>query len=246
MTAKPKTPRKAPKSDRSFITLLAVLFLIGGGAIGYVALKPKATTATVVVSSIPMPNAKGKVIGSDSAKVEMVMFGDFECPGCAQHATLTEPQIRENLVATGLIRYRFVDFPLPSHPSTMFAHRAAACANEQQKFWPMHDLIYSGQLEWSEGANRRDMNASKVLRRYASQLGLDMKAYDDCVAAGRVDTEIMGNQREGERFGVRGTPQFLIGKRLLDYGTKPYDLIKAYVDSALAEARDTTTKKQPD
>ena len=93
---------------------------------------------------------RGVVLGSDSAPVEIAEYSDFQCPFCARFAVLQLPDIRERLINTGRVRWRFMNFPLDGHPNTRPAHLAAACAAEQGRFWEMHDAVYQGQGDWSE------------------------------------------------------------------------------------------------
>ncbi len=240
------------KGDRSFITLLAVVGVIGLAIIGYVVMKPK-PAAVLVDANLPLPEAKGYVVGSDTAPVEIVEFGDFECPSCGQFATITEPDILDRLVASGAARFRYLDFPLQQHTGTMFAHNAAACANAQGKFWEMQSRIYANQFEWSELARGRDMNPPKIFKRYAKELGLDTKAFNECFDSRQFEPQIKANQQEGVRRNIASTPTFFIGKRMIE-GAQPYDVIKALVDTATVEARkakpagkalgDTATKKK--
>lgn len=225
------------KSDRSFIAILAVLALIGAGVIGFMATRGKATSSVVIDTTQPMTNAKGKMIGSDSAPVDIVMYGDFECPGCGQFADMVEYYVRNNLVIPGIARYRFADFPWAEmHPATVTAHVAAACANDQGQFWPMHDRLYHLRYEWSTFANGRDMDAPKQIKRYARELKLDEAAFNKCFDAREHKDEVMESRKTGESIGVRGTPTVIVGKRMIQ-GNPSYDVIKAYVDSALADAK---------
>lgn len=246
--------KKTQKGDKTFITVLGVLLVAGVAVIGYMMYRPKAAPV-VIAANAPLPEPKGVVAGSDSAPVEIVEFGDFECPVCGRFATITEPDVRRLLVNTGAARFRFIDFPLPGHPSTRFAHYAAACANEQSplKFWELHDRIFYGQTEWSALANGRDMNAPKIMKRYAKEVGLDAKTFGDCLDSQKYETQLRANYKEGERLGVNATPTFFVGKRRIE-GPQPYDVIKAMVDSATIEAKkgppvekalgDTASKKR--
>jgi protein-disulfide isomerase len=225
-------PRK--KTDRTFIVILGVLAVAGIAAITYVT-RGKAARAVVIDTTQPMPNAKGKVIGSDQAPVEIVMWGDFECPGCGQFADLIEYDVRNDLVVPGIVRYRFADYPfVESHKATMQAHIAAACAADQEKFWPMHDRMYHLRYEWSWFANGRDMNAPKVLKRYARELKLDAATFDKCFDSQQHKDELLASRAAGEKLGVRGTPTIVVGKRMI-VSSPTYDVINAYVDSALAD-----------
>jgi protein-disulfide isomerase len=228
------------KGNRSFLAILAIVGVIGVGALGYVLMGGQGSSSVIVDTTQPMPNARGKVIGSDSAPVEIVMFGDFECPGCGHFADLTEYDVRNNLVVPGLVRYRFADFPLVNiHPSAMAAHNAASCANAQGQFWPMHDRIYHLRHEWSASANGRDMNAPKIFKRYAKELKLDGDAFAACFDANAHEAEILESVAAGTRLGVGGTPAVIVGKRMIikERGIPTYDDILAYVDSALADLK---------
>lgn len=226
------------KKDRSFITILAVVGLVGAAAIGYV-LTSKKATSVVIDTTQPMPNAKGKVIGSDSAPVEVVIWADFECPGCGRFSDVTEYDVRNNLVVPGIIRYRFADLPLTSiHPTAMSAHLAAACADAQGQFWPMHDRIFHLRYEWSQVASGRNMDAPRVFKRYARELKLDETAFDKCFDGREKEAEILASVEAAQKLGIGGTPTIIVGNRMIVKDAIPtYDDIKAYVDSALAELK---------
>jgi protein-disulfide isomerase len=163
----------------------------------------------------------------------VVEFADFECPGCGSFATLTEPDMRSRLVNTGLVRFRFMDFPLNMHPNAMTAHLAARCAGEQGKFWEMHDAIFMNQDRWNTQATRRP---DRVLAPLARQVGVNADQYESCMST----RKYQANVDEGVRRGVNGTPTFFIGnKRTSD--VLSYDALKRLVDDALAQARSTKT-----
>lgn len=233
----PKKPPQRQLAKRNFIGLIIVLLVAGSATLGYVMTRP-AQQARVIDPGAPLPKPLGHVMGSDSAPVEITMFGDFECPGCGQFATVTEPDVRARIVNTGLARFRFLDFPLTVHKNTLTAHNAASCAGAQGKFWEMHDRIYLEQPNWSDLVQGKDSkDPVKAMRGYASALGIDMARYDACMTNGDFQLQIRANEQEGERLGVNGTPTFFIGRRMLGPGSPPYDLLKATVDSAIADAK---------
>jgi protein-disulfide isomerase len=224
--------KKAASGGNSrFIAMLAVVAVVGGGAIAWV-VSGSGTKSVALDPNAPPPRPAGYVVGSPDAPVEIIEFADFECPGCGHFATVTEPDVMQRLVASGRARFRFVDFPLSIHPNAIAAHNAGACANEQGKFWEMHDRIFYGQVEWNTQATS---NPGRVLKRYASDLGLDTKAFNACFDSRRYQTQIEANRLEGERLRVPGTPTFIIGNRLVYQGGNSYDVLQAYVDSAAAD-----------
>src|SRR5215213_10004710 len=154
---------------RLFYILLGALLVGGITALSIVASRPKNDVTLVDTTIAPVPN-QGHVIGSDSARLEVVEFADFECPACGSFATLAEPDVRSRLVNTGIIRYRFIDLPLTMHRNTWPAHRAAWCAGEQGKFWEMHDALFFNQDRWNTAATRRP---DGVIEQLAQPVGLN-------------------------------------------------------------------------
>ena len=191
---------------------------------------PRVTTRTID-PNLPALKAEGYLIGSPSAPLEITEFADFECPGCGQFATLTEPDVRAKLVNTGKIRMRFMDFPLPMHKNTWDASLAAACANDQGKFWEMHDAIFQNQDRWNGEATSRPRS---VLSDLAKGIGLDMSKYNDCMDKETHKAKIQATLMEAERRGVNQTPTFVIGDKLVP-GALPYDSFKKLVDDELAK-----------
>jgi protein-disulfide isomerase len=225
---------------RGFWLALGLVAVLGLGALGYVASRPKVQTVQVDPNLPPM-KAEGYLLGSPTAPIEVIEFADFECPGCGQFATITEPDVRTNLVNTGKIRIRFIDYPLPMHRNTWDASLAAACANDQGKFWEMHDQIFTNQDRWNGETTSRPR---PILANMAKSLGLDMAKYNACMEAETHRAKVQSHLQEAERRGVNQTPSFLIGGSIVA-GAIPYDTFKKLVDDAIAKApavADTSAK----
>ncbi len=222
---------------KMFYGAVAAVALLGVGAILYVSNSGKEPVVTLDPNVKPSVFA-GYVMGNEHAPVEVVEFGDFECPGCGVWFDMTEPDVRQKLVQTGLIRFRFYDFPLPMHPNALSAHVAAGCADRQGKFWEMHDKVFAGQAQWNTAATS---NPKKVFNGYAKDIGINTREWAKCYDDREPLPHIMANVAEGQRLGVRGTPTFIIGNKVLNDGA-PFERIKAYVDSAIA---DTVPAKTP-
>jgi len=237
-----KTGSKKPvaaskRSNRPFYILLGALLIAGIATLSYMAARPKGNVSLADTTLPPVPN-QGHVIGSDSAPVEVVEFADFECPACGSFATLTEPDVRKRLVNAGIIRYRFMDYPLSMHRNTWSAHRAAWCAGEQGKFWEMHDALFFNQDRWSGETTSRPAG---LIADLARGTGVNMDQFNGCVESRKYDPQIRANQQEAERRQVGSTPTFLIGNKKVASAVS-YDEFKRHVDEAL-QAR-TATKTQ--
>ena len=225
------SPRGRGGSRRPFILLLALIAVLGTAAIVWTATRPRENAITTVDPTVTAGAAQGYLLGDPEAPVQILEWADFQCPACERFATITEPDVRSRIVDAGLASFRFYDFPLPQHRNAMNASLAAACANDQGKFWPYHDRLFQGQPEWSEERNPQDIYAG-----YARELGLDVGRWEECYESRRHERTILGNRAEGERRGVNQTPTFIIGNQRVP-GAIGYDQFRALVDSAAARAR---------
>ena len=238
-----KAPAKSRDSKKMFLFSLGAVAAIGGA---FIAMQARGSgPAPRIVAELP-PGDAGKaqpyVYGKPDAPVAISEFADFECPACAQFATLTEPDVRKRLADAGLVSFRFYDFPLDQHRNSVLASLSAACAADQNKFWEMHDRIFAGQDAWasrpgeSDGAaNRR---ASRLFAGYGKEIGLDESAWSTCVEEQRHLERIRANRQVGIQRQVRSTPTFIVGNQMVP-GALSYDALKRLVDEAMAR-RDTT------
>lgn len=226
--------RNASTRPTGFYWILGAIALVGASILAWTLYrKPSAPVATEAVGG-PAPGgaARGYTIGNPNAPVEIIEFADFECPGCAQFATVTEPDVRSRIVDAGLARFTFYDFPLTQHRNSQAAHNAAACADDQGRFWQMHDRIFLGQDQWNTQAAS---NPKPFFEQYAADVGLNVGMWEECYDSRKHQGRIMANLAEGERRRVGSTPTFIIGDRMYP-GAVPYDFLKAVVDSAVAAA----------
>ena len=164
--------------------------------------------------------------GPANAPITIVEFSDFQCPYCSR-ATATIKKIEETY--PGKIRFVYRDFPLVQiHPRAAKAAEAAACANEQGKFWAMHDALFSHQ----------DKLEDADLKQTAADLGLDGAKFAACLESGQHRAEWQKDTADGERYGVASTPAFFINGRLL-VGAQPYESFARVIDEELERSAGT-------
>ncbi len=216
---------------RGFWIALAAIAIVGLVALAWATSRPK-TKVTQIDPNLPALKAQGYVLGSPTAPVEVVEFADFECPACGQYAVVTEPQVRSELVNTGKVRIRFMLFPLNIHRNTWDASLAAACANDQGKFWEMHDALFANQDKWNGEATSRPRGPISEL---AKGIGLDMNKYGACMDNDTHRAEIQASEQEAERRQIQQTPTFIFNGTMVP-GALPYDAFKHYVDEAMKSA----------
>jgi protein-disulfide isomerase len=222
---------EAGRSLKPFYLLLGAIAVVGAVLIAVFGRGPAAPQLAASSDCRDVPVGappKGVTLGPDSAKIEITEFSDFACPWCARFAILTEPDIRQRLIPTGRVKWRYMNFPLDIHPNSPVAHLAAACALEQGKFWEMHDALYMGQNDWAEARN-----PMRLILEYANRIGLNTDSLRACMTAKRPWAEIQAEKCEGIRLGVGGTPTFYVnGRQLPDIPI--YDDLAKMVDSITA------------
>lgn len=235
------------KSRTPFYGLLLLVAVAGGAGIWY---SMKANKQAPIVldekMAASLPPAEGYLRGNPNAPVTIMEFADFECPGCGRFATIAEPDLRARIIEPGLANFRYFDFPLTEiHPNTLAASLAASCAADQGKFWEMHDEIFAGQDQWN---GQVSSNPRKLLDGYAQKVGVDMKAYGECMSSQKNLPRIQANKKAGTDRGVNSTPTIVINNTVYP-GTISVDEIKRVVDSLIAAmpaktipAGDTTKK----
>jgi diadenylate cyclase len=157
--------------------------------------------------------------GPRDAPVTLLKYGDYECPYCAEaHPLLKAVQERVGKQ----MRFVFRHFPLDTvHPRARRAAQAAEAAASQGRFWEMHDLLYERQDELGE----------EDLMRYAAELGLDLRRFEEDLASDHHAWRIEEDRVGGDRAGVRGTPTlFVNGVRYT--GPMDFDGLLAAVEEA--------------
>ena len=176
---------------------------------------------------------RGYSLGSGEAPVEITEYLDFECPVCASFATIQMPTIKEQLINTGRVRWRYRDFPLPMHKYSRFSAHAAQCAGAQGRFFEMHDQLFYHH-QWAQTGK----DPSRLFRDLAKAAGVDLAAYDACMEAGRYAARIEFSRQEGDQLLVDGTPTFFANGKKLNFRRLPTsDDFKAAVDSIRTEHR---------
>jgi protein-disulfide isomerase len=150
----------------------------------------------------PEPADHGQ--GPEHARIVVIEYGDFECPGCKVAATT--PKLLMELFPNK-VRFLFRHFPVPeAHPHAVLAAEASEAAAAQGKFWPMYQVLFDNQAHLNE----------KSLARHAAGLGLDMTRYvaemDDHIYLQKVREHMDGARRSH----IRATPTFFINGTVQD------------------------------
>lgn len=168
----------------------------------------------------PAVNSKDHIQGNKNAPLELVEYGDYQCPHCGRAYPIikdVQEAMEDNL------KFVFRNFPLSdAHPDAFNAAVAAEAAVLQHSFWEMHDIIYENQelLDWGN------------LLEYAKKIGLDLPRFKTDIEKDSVIAKVEEDFESGIRSGVNGTPSFFINGEKYEGGWDADELTE-YLKSRL-------------
>jgi protein-disulfide isomerase len=162
------------------------------------------------------------VKGDPNAPVTIIEWSDYECPFCERFASQTLPAITEQYIETGKVKLVFKDFPLSFHANAQKAAEAAECAGEQDKYYDMHDLLFSKGVSGGVDA----------FKAYAAELELDTEKFNDCLDTGKMADEVAEDMQEGVSAGITGTPGFIVNGQQIK-GAQPFQVFQQVIESFL-------------
>lgn len=168
-----------------------------------------------------IPTEGYPTLGPDDAPITIVEFSDFECPFCRRfHAQTYDALLK---AYPGQIRFVYRNLPLTSiHPNAMSAAVASLCANDQDRYWEYHNMLFSSE----------NLNTATYLQ-YAADLGLDTEAFSACLSSGKFDEFINEDMKFAYNLGVQSTPTFFING-LAIVGAQPLANFQQIIDKELA------------
>jgi len=204
-------------------------------------LQAQQNTGDIQTSNIIPEIGNAPVLGNENAPVTIIEFSDLSCPFCAAAAGVNEemvnymkqndpswtaplPEIIKNYADTGKAKLAFKYFP--GHGTGEEAMKIAWCANEQDKFWQLHDEFFK---------NQDDIEDAAKLKEIAKNLGIDMVKLESCLASKKYDSRLTEDTAEGRQAGVSGTPTFYINGVEVS-GAQSYEAFKKVIDEELAKA----------
>jgi len=181
--------------------------------------KHRQASARELEDPVPIPIAGAPAKGPADARITIGEFSDFECPYCSKAALKVEEILQAYPKDARLI---YKNYPLPDHPHAKLAAAAALAAQNQDKFWPMHDKLF---------ANGRKLS-TETIAGLAKDVGLDVGKFQADVQSAGVKQRLQKDIADGDKVDIQGTPTiFINGKRY--NGALELVLIKPILDAEL-------------
>jgi protein-disulfide isomerase len=163
--------------------------------------------------------ATAPALGPPDAAVIVVEFSDFQCPFCRASQVTLKQILREY---KDRVRLVFKHLPLDIHAEAFASAQAAYCAGEQMSFWKYQDALFSS-----------DDLSVETLTRIASDVGLNVSKFRDCLNSEGSRNHILQDTRDARQFGITSTPTFLVNGKLVS-GAVRFEEFKAIIEAELA------------
>ncbi len=168
-------------------------------------------------------------IGSPTAPVVLINFGDFRCKFCAKFQKDIKPKIMEKYVKTGKVRYVYRDL-ITMGENSMLAAGGANCAGQQGKYWEFADYLHSGK------AGHGTIYTIDSLSEIASFLNLDTSLFKQCLESKEYIKEVQKDISDAKAAGATGTPTvFINGIRII--GVNPLNVYESIIEEELLKAK---------
>ena len=171
------------------------------------------------------------VLGSASAPITIVEFGDYQCEACYHWYHNTRADIIDNYIETGKVNLVFMDLPFLGRDS-ITAAQATYCADDQGKYWEYHETLYNFQEAIDNGWASKDRLVS-----FAFNLDMNMDEFNDCMDSSKYAKRVKANYDESQRFGAEATPTFLIispdGNMKKITSAQPYSVFSQVIEPML-------------
>lgn len=190
------------------------------------------------------------VLGKEDAPVTIFEFGDYQCPYCQRFYMLSHLDLVKNYVDPGLAKVVFMDIPLPGHDFAQKASEATWCANDQGKYWEMHDKLFTN-------ADKENGLTVDNIIKYAEDLGLNKDDFSNCLNSSKYASRVQEMANYVAQLGISATPSTIItaktplkfdaqavalayegnnptlnlGNGVLIIGAQPYSTVKSVIDS---------------
>jgi len=171
-------------------------------------------------------------LGSESASVTIVEFGDYQCEACYAWFHNTRDTLIDNYIETGKAKLVFVDLPFLGRHSPIAAE-ASYCAEDQGKYWEYHTMLYTFQ----NGPPDSGWANLDRLNSFAFSLDMNMDEFNECMDSSKYKKRVKANYGEAVKNNARSTPTFMIisqdGMTEKFSGAQPYSVFAATIEAML-------------
>ncbi len=193
------------------------------GAVFFLSSSSTSNTSSSKADAATLIKNDSNKLGTESAKIKFVEFGDYQCPACGAAYPIAKRLVenyKDNLIFV-FRNYAFLG------QESIWSAQSAECAGDQGKFWEFHNYLYEHQSGENKGAFSKDN-----LKMFAKTLNLDTSKFNVCLDSEKYASKVASDLNDGNSVGVNSTPTFFInGEKVV--GVPSYDDLKAKMDTIL-------------
>lgn len=219
------------------VVFITIVLVIGGVYLFSKNGPTIATSGSTVSSNILISSDSQKTGGfangvyqpaSQSAKITLVEFGDFECPACGAYSPFVKQLLTD---FSGKINFVFRNYPLPQHANAPISSYAAEAAGLQGKYWEMHDKLYENQSAWAVSTDPKT-----IFTGYAKDIGLDVTKFSTDIDSQTVKDKVTKDLNDGNLVNLTETPTFYLNGQKISPLPSNYNDFKSLIESAVKTA----------
>jgi protein-disulfide isomerase len=202
-----KRMQKARRQQRILIAVVVGIAVLITAIIIFQSLKPVGEIKPLVARN--HPQSDGLTMGDPNAPIVVEMFSDFQCVACYRFWDGMEQDFINNYVATGDVFFKYSPFSFIG-PESIKAAEAAYCANDQNRFWDYHDMVFGN---WN-GENVGNDSDQRLIA-YATSIGLDESQFKSCFNSNKYANAVQTANTYANQTGVTATPTFSVNGELV-------------------------------
>jgi len=198
------------------VVIRGLLVAIGIILLGIIPTIAQTTDEELIAFYADIPHSRGAdgafILGDPNAPIKIIEFADFLCPHCQDYHEEAVKAVIQNFVVTGQAKFEYRFFPIIDQEASPYLAVLNECADEQDKFWATHALIY-------ELAKNQELDEN-VVTNIASRLGMDETTLTACMS-GTGPFQFQTDYEYGGELSVNGTPAIRV-----QVGENPVGVIK--------------------
>ena len=209
------------------IIVVVAVVLIGGAII--LSNRGSSTTFSPVASANPTPvgaQPNARAWGPADAPIKIEEYLDYQCPACDAYNKSFEAGVIAAFAKTGKVRYEVHSMSFIGQES-IDAAEAALCAADQNKFWEMHNALFTNQ-----GSENSGTFTKAHLKEIAGVIGLDANTFGTCLDQDKHAQEVNADRDQGDQRGVNQTPTFFVNNKMVVGVQSADDFRKVFAEVA--------------
>lgn len=170
------------------------------------------------------------VLGDIKAPINIVEYGDYQCPYCGRFFATIEASMRKDYIEKGKAKMVFRNFTFLG-PESQAAAEAAECAKDQHQFWAFHDALYTAEIQDGH-ENNGNLNRD-LFMKIAGTLKFDTNVFAQCIDSHKYASAVQSETQDGvNNYGVESTPTTFINNQKL-LGALPYNQFQSVIDGLI-------------